>query len=183
MGYRLRAFSKEDQEIIFNWRNLQHIRMNMYDDQLIPYEEHCRWFEYVLKEQIHYYRLFLYHDKPLGLISFKNYSLEKQSCDWGFYIGESHAPKGAGTIMGYLGLEYAFHHLGMKKIFGEVLSFNDKSKSFHRKLGFKHEGLSKNKLIRDGRSIEVNNFSILKEGWDKHKGTLKSEFYSRGVIV
>ncbi|MGM9956185.1 MAG: UDP-4-amino-4,6-dideoxy-N-acetyl-beta-L-altrosamine N-acetyltransferase [Peribacillus sp.] len=174
--YRLRAFSKEDQKLIFSWRNMQHIRMNMYDDQLIPYEDHSRWFDNVLNEKIQYYRLFLYLDKPFGLISFKNFNQENKSCDWGFYIGESHAPRGTGTLMGYLGLEYAFHHLGMKKISGEVLSFNDKSEGLHRKLGFKHEGLSKNKLIRDGQSIDVNIFSITQERWDNHKGTLTLNF-------
>ena len=176
MDYGLRALSKEDKEIIYKWRNMDHIRMNMYNSQFIPYEGHCRWFEAVLKEQMEYYRLFIYQEKPLGLISFKNCSQQNLTCIWGFYIGESHAPKGAGTIMGYLGLEYAFHRLGMKKIIGEVLSINNKSEGLHRKLGFKHDNRLENTLTRDGHSIDVNSFSMHQEVWEKHKRTLNLNF-------
>ncbi|MGE7601566.1 UDP-4-amino-4,6-dideoxy-N-acetyl-beta-L-altrosamine N-acetyltransferase [Peribacillus sp. NPDC097675] len=176
MDYQLIALSKEDREQIYRWRNMEHIRMNMYNHQRIPHDDHCRWFEDILKEQMEYYRLFIYQEKPLGLVSFKKCSQQMLTCVWGFYIGEIHAPKGAGTIMGYLGLEYAFHTLGMKKIIAEVLSNNNKSEGLHRKLGFKHDNRLEDTFIREGQSIDVNSFSIIREDWEKYKGTLKMNF-------
>lgn len=176
MDYCLRALSEKDKEMIFNWRNTEHIRMNMYNDQPIAYEDHSRWFEDMLNNQKDYYRLFIYQHKPLGLISFKNLNQQNQTCVWGFYIGESNAPKGSGTIMGCLGLDYAFHCLSMRKIIGEVLSFNKKSERFHQKLGFKHEGLYKNKLSREGQFIDVISFGLLKEEWEMYKGKLNLNF-------
>lgn len=172
MDYQLKSLSKEDREMIYRWRNMEHVKVNMYNNQRIPFEDHCRWFEDVLKEHMEYYRLFIYQEKPLGLISFKKCSQQILTCVWGFYIGEIHAPKGGGTIMGYLGLEYAFHRLGMKKIIGEVLSNNNKSEGLHRKLGFKNDNRLDNTLTKEGQSIDVNIFSIIKEEWEKHKRTL-----------
>lgn len=170
--FELRALVEKDKDIIYNWRNLEHIRVNMYNNQLIPYEDHCRWFKDVLNEQLEYYRLFMYRGKPLGLISFKEDRNQDLTCVWGLYIGESHAPKGAGTVMGYLGLDYAFFCLGMKSVIGEVLSSNHKSERFHLRLGFRHEGLLKNKCNSEGQSIDVNSYSILIEEWEKHKRIL-----------
>ncbi|WP_082630576.1 UDP-4-amino-4,6-dideoxy-N-acetyl-beta-L-altrosamine N-acetyltransferase [Peribacillus muralis] len=176
MDYCLRALSERDKDMIFKWRNYEHIRMNMYNDQPIAYVEHSRWFEDILKNQKEYYRLFIYRQKPLGLISFKNNNQQNHTCVWGFYIGENDAPKGSGTIMGWLGLDYAFHSLFMKKIIGEVLSFNKKSERYHLKLGFKQEGIYKNKHIKEDRFIDVIRFGLQKEEWEMHKGKLNLNF-------
>ncbi|MGG4199224.1 UDP-4-amino-4,6-dideoxy-N-acetyl-beta-L-altrosamine N-acetyltransferase [Peribacillus frigoritolerans] len=176
MDYCLRALSEKDKEMIYNWRNLEHIRINMYNDQPISYEDHGRWFESMLKNLKDYYRLFIYQQKPLGLISFKDINQQNQTCAWGFYIGEINAPKGSGTIMGFLGLDYAFHSLNMRKIIGEVLSFNKKSEMFHQKLGFKQEKLYKNKLNREGQFIDVIFFGLQKEEWEMHKVKLNLNF-------
>lgn len=169
MNYHLRALIESDRDVIFNWRNLESIRMNMYHDQLIPYEDHCAWFRNVLVKNSEYYRLFVYENKPLGLVSFKDINTQSQTCIWGFYIGENTAPKGSGTIMGRLAIDYAFQILSKKKIVGEVLSFNQRSVNYHLKLGFKQIELNKNKLWRNGRPIDIFQFELDSEQWERQK--------------
>ncbi|MXQ54253.1 UDP-4-amino-4,6-dideoxy-N-acetyl-beta-L-altrosamine N-acetyltransferase [Shimazuella alba] len=176
MDYDLRALTENDKNLIYNWRNAEFIRVNMFQDELIPYEAHCHWFEIILTNQTAYYRIFRYNSKPLGLVSFKESNPQKKTCFWGFYIGEIQAPKGAGTWMGSLALDYAFQCLGMKTIIGEVLSFNKKSATYHRKLGFKHDLHYKNTLYRNGQPINIIRFVLDKEDWEHHKAKLDLNF-------
>ncbi|MGZ4161028.1 MAG: UDP-4-amino-4,6-dideoxy-N-acetyl-beta-L-altrosamine N-acetyltransferase [Neobacillus sp.] len=176
MDYCVRALTEKDKDIIYQWRNSEQIRVNMYNDQPIPYENHCQWFEDIMQNQAAFYRLFLCQNKPLGFISFKNSNRQNQTCVWGFYIGESNAPKGSGTIMGSLALDYAFHHLNMRKIIGEVLSFNKKSERFHQKLGFIREGIFKDELRRNDQFIDVIRFALFKDQWERQKEKLNLNF-------
>jgi|SRR4051812_31721678 UDP-4-amino-4,6-dideoxy-N-acetyl-beta-L-altrosamine N-acetyltransferase len=176
MDYYLRGLIESDREIIYQWRNLERIRVNMYNDQPISFKDHCQWFDDVLKNQDCYYRLFIYQNKPLGLVSFKEISHQNHTCTWGFYIGEPKAPKGSGTIMGTLALDYAFYQLNMRKIIGIVLAFNKRSEMFHKKLGFYQEGLFKKELMRDGQFIDLVRLALFKEDWEKEKEKLNFHF-------
>ncbi|ULT56478.1 UDP-4-amino-4,6-dideoxy-N-acetyl-beta-L-altrosamine N-acetyltransferase [Neobacillus drentensis] len=176
MDYYLRALTEKDKDMIYEWRNSESIRVNMYNDQPIPYEAHCQWFDAVLKNESRFYRLFLYKNKPLGLVSFKEVNLQNQTCAWGFYIGEPHAPKGSGTIMGALALDYAFYQLNIRKIIGMVLSFNQRSVRFHHRLGFCQEGLFKKEWSRNGQFIDLIRLSLFKEDWEKQKDKLNLHF-------
>ncbi|KEF38384.1 pseudaminic acid biosynthesis N-acetyl transferase [Schinkia azotoformans MEV2011] len=169
MVYDLRAPSEKDRNLLHNWRNAEFIRINMFDDQPITFEAHCNWFETILKEQLAYYRIIQYQSKPLGLVSFKKNLQQKNILFWGFYIGETQAPKGAGTWMGRLALEYAFQILEAEKIIGEVLSFNKKSMKFHEKLGFKQNHQYQNTLFREGHPIPIVRYELDKEDWLYHR--------------
>jgi UDP-4-amino-4,6-dideoxy-N-acetyl-beta-L-altrosamine N-acetyltransferase len=179
MTFYLRPLTIKDREIIFQWRNSDSIRVNMYNDQPIPYKQHCQWFEDILNQQAAFYRLFGYQDKPLGLISFKNFNSQNQTCYWGFYIGESTAQKGTGTIMGYLAIDYAFEQLNIRKLIGEVLSFNPKSERFHQRLGFNREGLFIKELNRNGEYIDIIRFALFQDEWEKHKKNLNIHLPSK----
>ncbi|WML46077.1 UDP-4-amino-4,6-dideoxy-N-acetyl-beta-L-altrosamine N-acetyltransferase [Neobacillus sp. PS3-40] len=172
MNYSLRKLEGNSKDIIYNWRNMNSIRSNMYNDQPIPYETHCQWFENILQNQNELYRLFFYEENPIGLVSFKNTNSQSQTCVWGFYIGEKNSPKGSGTIMGSLALDYAFYSLNMMKVIGEVLSFNEISQQFHKKLGFVNKGLLQNNIIRNNEFIDVVSYEISKKQWEEQKKLL-----------
>lgn len=162
--------------MVYNWRNADFIRVNMFHDKKIPYEEHCQWFDNTLKNKSAYYRIFCYQKKPLGIVSFKESDSEKKTYYWGFYIGETDAPKGAGTWMGRLALDDAFQYLGAKTVIGEALSFNQKSISFHKRLGFEKDIDYKASLSRNGQHIDIIRFTLEKDNWDKQKETLNLHF-------
>ncbi|MED4228939.1 UDP-4-amino-4,6-dideoxy-N-acetyl-beta-L-altrosamine N-acetyltransferase [Neobacillus cucumis] len=169
MDYELRSLTDEDKDLIFKWRNLEFIRPNMFNDKIIPYEDHCQWFANTLTNHAEHYRVFVKHTQPLGLVSFKKSDSQHLAYFWGFYIGELDAPKGAGSIMGSLALDYAFESLNAKRIIGEVLSTNKKSEAFHRKLGFKQDLRYKNSIYRNGQFITINRFVLDKENWEFHR--------------
>jgi RimJ/RimL family protein N-acetyltransferase len=80
-----------------------------------------------------------------------------------------------GTVMGYLGLEYAFEKIGVDCLFGEVLTFNRASISFHNRLGFRNNGPVK-KSEGSGLYEEAIFFSLLKSDWSAIRSELKGAF-------
>ncbi|WP_071393411.1 UDP-4-amino-4,6-dideoxy-N-acetyl-beta-L-altrosamine N-acetyltransferase [Bacillus tuaregi] len=169
MSYTLRALTNQDKDLLYSWRNAKFIRVNMYHDEVIPYEHHCQWFNKVLLNQKEYYRLFCDSNRPLGLISFKEEVGQNKVFHWGFYIGETQTPKGSGTWMGYLGLDYAFHTLGANCIVGEVFDFNQKSAAFHLKLGFQQDLPYQHTFFRKEQPFQVLRFILTKEDWELHR--------------
>ncbi|MED3622819.1 UDP-4-amino-4,6-dideoxy-N-acetyl-beta-L-altrosamine N-acetyltransferase [Neobacillus thermocopriae] len=178
MNYFLRELKKEDKDILYKWRNKEEIRLHMFHSTPISYEQHVKWFENVLQHQSSVYRIFMNQNTPLGLVSFK-INPQHQTCFWGFYVGEETAPKGTGSIMCSLALDYAFDYLKLRKVIGEVLAFNKKSIKLHQKLGFSQEGYFNKEIIRDGEFIDVIRFALFEEDWVNHKKQLNIPYIQR----
>jgi UDP-4-amino-4,6-dideoxy-N-acetyl-beta-L-altrosamine N-acetyltransferase len=170
--YQLRDITREDLEIVLFWRNAERIRKYMYHDHIIKIEEHIRWFERLQHDSSKVFKIFIYKGEPLGVVNFSQIDRKNEKCVWGFYIGHEHAPRGAGTILGYLGIEYAFHELKMRKICGEVLDFNKASIRFHQKLGFHEEGRLIKHINRNGVFVDVILFGLFQDEWESVKGNL-----------
>jgi UDP-4-amino-4,6-dideoxy-N-acetyl-beta-L-altrosamine N-acetyltransferase len=167
---RLKPISSEDLELIYSWRNQKHIRDVMFNDQPIGWEDHLAWFEKLEKVHEKMSLLFYLRNTPLGIVNF-SLDLANEKCEWGFYIGNKEAPKGAGTIMGVAALNFIFKEINIRKVIGEVLDFNKKSLIFHEKLGFSFEG--KSAINRNGKNTNIHRFAINKQEWESNKGNIK----------
>ncbi|CAN7182005.1 UDP-4-amino-4,6-dideoxy-N-acetyl-beta-L-altrosamine N-acetyltransferase [Rossellomorea sp. LjRoot5] len=146
-------------DLVLLWRNQEDIRKVMYHDKLITIEEHRSWFNSINNSEKKITKVFLFKGAPYGVVNITNIDRINQRCEWGFYIGEKNAPRGLGSIMGNLALNYMFKELRLNKICSEVLGFNQASLHFHRKLGFNQEGLLKNHIIKNGKYIDVYLFA------------------------
>ncbi|MEC3885215.1 UDP-4-amino-4,6-dideoxy-N-acetyl-beta-L-altrosamine N-acetyltransferase [Halobacillus sp. HZG1] len=171
--FRLRDVERADLPMIWKWRNAEHIRIHMYHDQWIPWEDHVSWFERDQQNPSSYTKLFIYKERPLGVVRFTNIDQKQGTCEWGFYIGDPEAPKGAGTAMGMLGLDFMFVTVGIRKVCAEVLDVNVASLRFHEKLGFVPEGRLIEQIVREGKFIDVIPMGLFKNGWLKRREILK----------
>ncbi|MFD2369378.1 UDP-4-amino-4,6-dideoxy-N-acetyl-beta-L-altrosamine N-acetyltransferase [Brevibacillus sp. GCM10020057] len=167
MQYRLREIEESDLELLLNWRNSDRIRKQMYHDSLISLEEHRAWFERVSKWDHCKYLLFLVDEEPYGHVNFTEISLDKRSAKWGFYIGKEAAPKGLGTKMALLALDYIFSIIDT--VYGEVLNTNIASLKYHQKLGFRNVGEKENVIFRDGEWVGVQLFELTKQDWQQQR--------------
>lgn len=116
-------------------------------------------------------KIFYLNDNPCGFLQINITS--KQNCEWGFYIGNQSAPRGAGTIMGYLALNYIFDRLCLESVNAEIIKSNRRSISYHNKLGFKRTDLIESKLD------QVVSMTISKEDWKQSQK--KIEQYIEGL--
>lgn len=134
---KLRPLTVEDARQVLNWRNSDHVRAFMVTQDLIEWEGHQKWVQKVVTTPESYrYFIFEADNRPLGLIGFYGFSDDKKSAEWGLYIGEADAPKGAGESMCRLALDVFFNDLGGEELETFALSTNQRAIKLYEKLGF-----------------------------------------------
>jgi UDP-4-amino-4,6-dideoxy-N-acetyl-beta-L-altrosamine N-acetyltransferase len=164
-NYKLRDLKKDDSGLVLEWRNSDHIRANMYTDHIISKEEHEQWFEQIFVTQNSIYMIFEFQHRPIGLVNTSQIDRQNNKCFWAFYLGESNAPRGSGSIMEFLFLEYVFEKLNIRKICCEVLSFNTTTIKLHKKFGFQEEGLFRQHILKNNEYKDVVFMSLFHDSW------------------
>lgn len=181
MQYQLRPLNEDDLDIVLEWRNSDRIRNNMYNDRIILAEEHKNWFHRIVQKDNESYLLFRINNVPTGLVYFNDIDLKHKHCLWGFYIGDPQAPKGSGTILGLLGLDFVFSTFDMIKVYGDVLSYNSPSLKFHEKLGFTNEGRFIRHIEKKGEFFDVIRYALFKHEWDVYRKEIINHLLDRKI--
>lgn len=150
----------------------------MFTDKIISADEHRAWFEKMQGDESLRYLVFEHCGKPLGLIYFTGIDFQTGTCTWGFYLGVSGLPRGTGTVMGILGIEYAFEQLSISKVCGETRGFNIAGIRYHEQMGFVRQG--SRRILRNGIMEEVISFVLSRESWRPKKQQLKKKFFLQG---
>lgn len=175
--FRLSPICQEDLELVLKWRNSERIRMNMLNDQVISWQCHCEWFKSLQHRSDREFFLFSIDNKKVGIMSFSDINQNNKNCSWGFYVGEEKAPKGTGLLMAYYALNYIFDKYSLHKINSEVISFNQISVVYHKKLKFEMTGILKEELFRNGHFYDLCMFSLFRSVWNMNK----NEIYVRAM--
>jgi UDP-4-amino-4,6-dideoxy-N-acetyl-beta-L-altrosamine N-acetyltransferase len=161
---RLRRLSDGDLELVLEWRNSPKIREQMYDPRPIEPERHRNWFALIRKDPKKEFFVFEYDHVPMGTVQFSG--LDTAVTEWGFYVGKDGAPKGMGTLMGWLAIDRIFaEHQKVERIAGEVLPFNEGSARYHRKLGFSEVVRTLRVLEHRGEEVEILRFELSRSAW------------------
>lgn len=159
----LRRLEEKDLSTILEWRNHNDIRKYMVNTSIISYENHLQWFIRNQNRDDRHFFVFEYQEQLEGYVSFQQIENSKAH-EWGFYI-KPQAIKGMGSLLGQSSLELAFKQLNIDKIFGQVLSFNQKSIKFHHKLGFSQEGLLRMHFNDERGEFDIFQFGLLQSEW------------------
>lgn len=164
-GY-IRPIQLEDAEIVLSWRNRDSVRLNMYNHQVIDSASHETWFRRMLSDSSCEYFIYEQQGVPLGVLAFVDIDHTNRNASWAFYSGDT-AIRGIGSEMEQIALEYAFNKLKLNKLSCEVLDFNSSVISFHRKFGFKLEGVKKQEYCRDGQFYDIYQLAIFSKDYFK----------------
>jgi len=160
----LRSMSEKDLDLIRSWRNHPNIASKMLTRHKISADEHSRWWERTSRREDQVYFLFERSTVPLGVVAFTQIDPINKNCFWAFYADPA-APKGTGSQMEYLALDYAFGVLELKKICCEVLAFNKPVIGLHKKFGFQIEGVFRNQHNFDDKYIDIVRLGLLDYEW------------------
>ena len=163
---QLRNVNGNDVDMIFEWRNRDQIRKNMYNNEIIPYDTHRKWFESILVSDNSQYFIYEQDNTPLGLVSFTNIDYKNRHASWAFYSSDF-SVRGVGSEMEKLALRHAFEVLDLNKLCCEVLDFNFPVVRFHQKHGFKIEGVRKQQYKRGDKYFDIYQLAIFKKDYEK----------------
>jgi UDP-4-amino-4,6-dideoxy-N-acetyl-beta-L-altrosamine N-acetyltransferase len=163
---QLRPMVDEDLEMVLDWRNAPEVRSKMYTSHVISLEEHLAWWGRTKQRDDQKYFVYECAGTPLGVVGFTQIDYFSQNCFWAFYAS-SNAPRGTGSRMEYLALNYVFKELGLNKLSCEVLRFNETVLRLHTKFGFKKEGLFRQQYMVDGVFHDIVRFGLLESEWQQ----------------
>jgi len=159
----IRLMKEEDLEQVLAWRNHPEIRRYMYNKDEISLKEHTRWFYQESRDPEKRLLIFSIGTSPLGFV--KIHQIANGGIgEWGFYVAPG-SPKGSGNQLGKSAIEYAFNEVGLRKLCGYVLVFNQRSVQFHLKLGFCQEGLLRKQHFDGQQYHDVVFLGLLLSDW------------------
>ncbi|MFK7776841.1 MAG: UDP-4-amino-4,6-dideoxy-N-acetyl-beta-L-altrosamine N-acetyltransferase [Gimesia sp.] len=161
-GY-LRKMVENDLSLVLQWRNHPDVRRYMYTQHEITPEEHVQWFSRLCHDDRQSSLVFVIDEIPLGYVNFKR-NATLTVADWGFYLAPD-APKGTGSQLGTAALDYAFEQMKLHKVCGQALGYNEKSKGFHLRFGFKREGVLRQQHFDGENYYDVECFGLLANEW------------------
>lgn len=164
-GARLRKLDAADLGSVLDWRNNDSIRHQMLSQDIIDYSAHVAWFEAASINRDRRLLILEVDGVPSGYVHFK-IDWNHSTATWGFYKSPS-APKGTGRILGQLALDFAFHRLGLRKVWAEVISGNEASASLHCALGFTQEGLMRQAYKIAAEYVDVKYYGLLRQDWKR----------------
>lgn len=160
---RLRPMGSEDLDRVLVWRNHESVRRYMYTQHEITESEHRAWYTRASTDPSRH--LLIYESKGVAL-GFAH--LAELACgsiaDWGFYNAPD-APRGTGSALGRLVLDYAFAQARLHKVCGQALAYNQRSIEFHQKMGFSREGVLRDQHFDGEAYHDVICFGLLASQW------------------
>lgn len=162
-GIALRPMLDRDVGQVFVWRNDPEIRRYMLTQHEITLDEHHAWFARASADQSR--RLLIVEDegRPFGCVNFSGVR-PGGVADWGFYTAPD-APKGSGSKLGQVALDYAFRNAGLHKVCGQALAYNGASIRLHEGLGFRREGVLRDQHLVNGGYHDLICFGLLCHEW------------------
>lgn len=106
-------------------------------------------------------------DTPIGIVSLINIDYKNRNAECIIDLGEKeYWGKGYGSEALKLLLDYAFYEMNLHRVSLKVFSFNDRAISLYTKIGFQHEGNSRQSLFRNGQWHDI-----------VHMGLLQNEYF------
>lgn len=170
----LRPIKDSELELMLSWRNAPAVRENMYTTHEISLAEHVAWWERTNSSDHQHYFMYEFEGQALGIVGFTDLDRGNQNSSWAFYASPN-APKGTGSRMELLALDYAFNELGLHKLSCEVLAFNMPVIKLHEKFGFKVEGILRDQYHREGTFIDIYRLGLLASEWTEVRNVMISK--------
>lgn len=177
----LRAIQDSELEIMREWRNAPGVRANMYTRHEISAEEHLAWWQRIQSREDQQYFMYELSGEPTGIVAFTDIDKQNENSSWAFYASPT-APKGTGSKMEFLALDYAFSGLALHKLHCEVLAFNAPVIKLHQKYGFTVEGIFREHHKKDGVFVDIYRLGLLAAEWATQRPVMAAKIseFSRG---
>lgn len=156
----------DDVELYHSWRNDMDVMMSTNPElDLYSLQETTEFVENVILNS-NSSKCFIIDvrelQKSIGVTSLINIDYKNRNAECIIDIGEKDFwGKGYAKEALKLLLDYAFLEMNLHRVSLRVFSFNEKAIRLYEKIGFKHEGTSRQCLFRNGRWHDIIHMGIL----------------------
>lgn len=157
----------------FIWRKKKHVQ-KFFPGEVRDIDKHTTWFMNALSDQSKSLWVVEALKNDIGLVWLEDISEKNSKAEFGFYIGEEVSLNtGAAIFAEHFILDYAFHRLGLNKVYCETLAYNDSVLTLHQKFGFQKDGTLRQHVEKNGIFHDVVVMSILQEEFKKSEQPIK----------
>ncbi len=174
MQLSFKNFSKltEDEIILVHqMRNSDAVRLKMYNQAIIPLENHKKWIASLPKRADCCYFLVYADNKAIGVVDFT--FIKGDSCEWGYYLAPDMQKSGYGILLEYYVLKYAFETLCVNTLFCAVLDSNKNVYETHIKyFGFSPDKKYSSTHKKGENTFHFDGLYLTKENWQKWKNPI-----------
>jgi len=167
----------KDHEVIVAWRNDPWIKSFFFEEEPISLDSHLVWYDKVAQDPSQRYYVVdaliqagtsdTHLDPPIliGTTSLLHIDWRNRTAEYGrLLIGHpEYRGGGYGKEAEYLLLDYAFNHLNLNKVWGDVIVGNEVVLNLHRKTGCKEEGILKQQIFKQGKYLDLVRVAWLAE--------------------
>ncbi len=172
----LRAFEPEDYKTTHSWREDKEILNGIVGMKyFVSCEYEKKWINDAIfdKNSLKLAICQKTTNEHIGNVYLNMIDHVNKNCTFGIILGKKNFwGQGFGSEATLLMLEHAFYELGMVRVSSRQLLTNQSSIRLHEKCGFKHEGILRKAVFKNGEYQDLNLMSILREDFDD---MLKSE--------
>jgi UDP-4-amino-4,6-dideoxy-N-acetyl-beta-L-altrosamine N-acetyltransferase len=155
---------------VLEWRNQPDIARNMFDDRPIDPDRHAAWVRSAVASPAHRYWIIEHDGVELGVANLAGIDIRNRRCSWAFYIADPKYRGPVGVAVELRILEIVFAEMGLEKLSGEVLAFNERTIALHERLGFSRGGVLRSHVWRADGPHDVVVLSMLRSDWEARYG-------------
>jgi UDP-4-amino-4,6-dideoxy-N-acetyl-beta-L-altrosamine N-acetyltransferase len=180
----LRDLQSDDAERLYAWRREPDVDRWMSGAAPADLGQYRHWLTEFRTDPDRAGWIILYRGQPTGFLTLSGLAGPNQAGQWGWYVGEAAARgRGVGRAAQALGLDRAFDHFGLQKVWSEVLAGNDAALKAQAAAGFRREGYLRRQVYKDGEFHDVVLLGMLVEEWRERRQTVLADLARSGLIA
>ena len=160
-GYIFRILEENDIEWARKLHNDPSVLYMLTDTSFISEKQQKIWFEKISLSPTSKRYIIEFEDQKIGLVRIDDIDYLNKSICVGLDIHKEFRGMGHGFQSFRLLLKYCFDELNMNRVWLLVLSINVPAIKLYRKIGFKEEGVQRERLFRGGKYHNYIMMSIL----------------------
>lgn len=157
------ALEESDLEFCKHLRNDPDTWKQLTDIQMLTTKGQENWYKSLLGDQKRKYFIVREYTggQKIGLIRCDEVDQLNRSIRVGADVVKKERGKGHGTRIYKLLLDYCFNYLNMHRVWLEVLASNHIAIKLYENAGFRHEGVKREAIFRNGKYVDYLVMSIL----------------------
>lgn len=164
---KLRAIEEKDAEVLQEMINDPEIESEVVGFSYpVSLSQQKKWIENVTNSETIRYAIDV-SNKMIGVASISSIDFKNRTANINIKLRKNEQGKGYATRSVKLVLEYCFLELNMECVTANVLEYNNASKKIWEKLGFKLEGILRNRIYKNGKYHNLFAYSFLKNEFNE----------------